>query len=138
MPIIAGATVKPDLRVEHPDFGDITEDVARELALMRQEDHRRLVLEAEQCQRAITQARPGEAKIQKAFALKAEIDPRVHAYWRMREGPGFWKHELDWFLKKNPQCRVKSVSANPSIIHPGLPAGAARRGPVGKRGRWAA
>lgn len=129
-------TISPALEVHHPDFGDMTEDVARALAQLRREDHERLVREAEQRQRAIVQARPGEAVMHKEFAVAAEIDPAVVSHWRMRYGPGFWKHELKWFLKKNPQCAVKSRPLNPTVVVPEMPA-TLRKGPSARRGRWA-
>jgi hypothetical protein len=131
-------TIKPDMRVIHPEYGDMTEDVARAMAEIRREDHQRLVRDAERLQTEIAAARTGRAVIHKGFALKAEIHPAIFAHWRMREGPGFWKHDMNWFLKKNPQCRVPLQSANPTIVVPAMPAKAARVGPVGKRGRWAA
>lgn len=135
-------TIKPDMRVVHPEYGDITEDVARELAAIRRADHEQLVRDADRWQAQIIAARPGEAVVQKGFALKAEIHPAIVSHWRMRYGAGFWKHELDWFLKKNPKCRVKNRSAKPTIVVPALslsngPAVTARVGPVGRRGRWA-
>lgn len=138
-------TIKPDMRVIHPEYGDITEDVARELAAIRQEDHRNLVRDAERLQAALVAEMPGEAIVNKSFALKARIHPAIYAHWRMKHGAGFWKHDMEWFLKKNPQCRVRSRPANAKVmllgaeIPPAAPivAPAPRRGPVGKRGRWA-
>lgn len=143
MPVAETVTIKPDMRVIHPDHGDITEDVARELANLRREEHEQLVRNAAQQQAAIVQARPGQAYIKRSFALKAEIDPQVHAYWRMREGPGFWKNELDWFLKKNPECRVKSVAENPTVRVDGFKTAEPVRQAqgfsprAGRKGRWA-
>lgn len=131
-------TIKPDMRVIHPEYGDMTEEVAQAMAEIRREDNERLVRDAERLQAEIAAARPGRAVINKAFALKAEIHPAIHAYWRMREGPGFWKNEMDWFLKRHPQVRVPLQSAAPKIVVPDLPAKPLRHGPVGKRGRWAA
>lgn len=131
-------TIKPDMRVIHPEYGDITEDVARELAAERQRDHQRLVREADRMQAAIVAARPGDAVLHKGFALKAQIHPAIYMHWRMKHGRGFWKHDMEWFLKKNPQCRVRSKPLNPSIVVPDLSSIAPRRsGPTGKRGRWA-
>lgn len=131
-------TIKPDLRIIHPEFGDITEDVARELAAERQRDHERLVREADRLQAEITAARPGEAVMHKHFALKAQIHPAIYAHWRMKHGKGFWKHEMDWFLKRNPQCRVKSRPLNPTVrVGVELPGAEPRRsGPFTRRGRW--
>lgn len=125
-------TIKPDLRVHHPEYGDMTEDVARALAEIRQQDQERLYREAQARQLAIAQATPGEARICDGFALKAQIDPGIVSYWRMREGAGFWKHELDWFLKRHPECAVKRKSDVFAVTAPGT-----RTGVTGKRGRWA-
>lgn len=131
-------TIKPDMRVIHPEYGDITEDVARELAAERKRDHERLVREAERMQAEIARSLPGDAVTRPDFALKAAIHPAIHAHWRMKHGRGFWKHEMDWFLKKNPQCRVRSRPANPTVVVPDLSdLGPRRSGPTGKRGRWA-
>ena len=126
-------TIKPDLRIHHPEYGDLTEDVARELALLRQEEHARLYRNAARQQAALVRARPGEAVRHDTYRLKAELDPQVHAYWRMREGPGFWKHELDWFLKRHPECAVPTVAAAPAVRVDGLRG----RPRLGRRGRWA-
>ena len=133
--------IKSDLRIIHPDYGDMTEEVAREMAAIRREDNERLVHEAARMQAEIAAARPGDAVIHDGFALKAQIHPGVHAYWRMREGPGFWKHELGSMMKKFPELRVRARPANPTVRVDGLKGSEAiapRRGPVGKRGRWAA
>lgn len=130
-------TIKPDMRVIHPEYGDITEDVARELAEERKRDHERLIHNAERMQAEITRSLPGDAITNKHFALKAAIHPAIHAAWRMKYGRGFWKHELDWFLKRNPQCRVRSRPASTTIIVPDLSALSPRRsGPCTRRGRW--
>lgn len=131
-------TIKPDMRVIHPEYGDITEEVAREMANIRREDHERLVKEAVQRNKVIAAVRPGQAFVKKGFALKAEIDPAVVAYWRMKYGPGFWKHELDWYLKKNPECRVKSVSEKTAVNLGGhaIPPRRTGGGTRAKRGRW--
>jgi hypothetical protein len=104
---------------------------------VRREDHERLVHEAAAMQRQIAAQRPGEAVIHKGFALKAEIHPAIYAHWRMRYGKGFWKHDLDWFLKKNPECRVKQRAEKPTILVPSLGGIAPSRPVTGRRGRWA-
>lgn len=130
-------TIKPDMRVIHPEHGDITEDVAREMAQLRREDNERLVRDAARLQSRIAAGRPGDAVVHNGFALKAEIHPAIYSYWRMREGKGFWASELKSFLKKHPECRVKARSANPTILVPDMGAIPSRRGPTGRRGRWA-
>lgn len=140
-------TIKPDLRVIHPEYGDMTEDVARAMAEIRAEDHAKLIRDAERMQAAITAARPGDAYIQKNFALKAEIHPAIFAHWRMKHGKEFWKHEMDWFLKKNPQCRVRSRSQKTTLNLGTLPPSqvsglslqvSPSRPRVVGRGRWSA
>lgn len=129
-------TIKPDMRVIHPEYGDITEDVARELAAIRQEDHKQLVKHADRMQAEISSARSGTAVLHRNFALKAQIHPAIYAHWRMKHGKGFWKHEMDWFLKKNPQCRVRSKPLNSSVVVPDLSALPVRSGPITRKGRW--
>ena len=127
---------KPPMRIVHPDHGDMTADVYFELRKLIQEEHEAEMADIERAQQEIAAGTPGAAIIQKGFALKAQIDPRVHAYWRMREGPEFWKHELDWFLKRHPECGVRQKSAKPTVLVGGQPKQRGRV--VGKRGRWAA
>lgn len=132
-------TIKPDMRIVHPELGDITEDVARELAAETHRDDLRLAAEAEARQALLAASAPGEARVTPGFALKARIDPQVHAYWLRREGPGFWKHELDFMLKRHPELRVRARPDNPTVLVDGFrgtaaaarPATAPRRG-----GRW--
>ncbi len=136
-----------EFRVIHPDYGDMTGEVYEEMKRMIQAEHEETMRHAERWQAEIAAATPGDAIIHDNFALKAQIHPRIVSYWRMREGRGFWKHELDNFLKKNPACRVKQRSANPTV-RIGTTLAESRtaalrgaepltRGPVGKRGRWA-
>jgi hypothetical protein len=127
-------------KIIHPELGDITMDVARELAAMRQADDAQIANEAEARQVAIAAAMGQEGRTFRGGHQIAQIDARVHDYWRRREGPDFWKHELGFMRKRHPELRVVSRSAKATIRVPRtLPAIApARTGVFGKRGRWAA
>lgn len=120
--------VTPEMRVFHPKFGEITEDVAREMAAMTAYDDEILFATADARQAQILAAQPGPARITPGFALKAQIDPRVHDYWRRREGAGFWKHELKNMIRRHPELGVKAVSDQSRVSFATAP----RRG-----GRWA-
>lgn len=125
---------KPDFQFVHPEYGDISAEVYAELTAMIQAEHEAALQDMERSQQAIAAAQPGPALIHKEFALKASIDPRVVSYWRMREGAGFWKHELDRYLKKHPECRVKQQAMKPTVRLSEMPSYRV----TGKRGRWAA
>lgn len=124
----------PPMKFVDPELGDITAEVYAELKAQIQRDHEQALREVAADQRAIAAATPGPARITKHFALKAQIDPRIVSYWRMREGPGFWKHELDNFLKKHPECRVeqKSNVFRAAAVPP------SNRPRITGRGRWSA
>lgn len=117
-----------------PVHGDITEDVAMELARMTAEDDEQLFRDAAGYQRCIAETfRPTEARTFKCGHMVAQIDGRVYDYWRRREGKDFWKHERKNFLKKHPECAVIARSEKTTVMVDK---------PVyrvtGKRGRWAA
>lgn len=133
--------VGPDMRVVHPDHGDITEDVAREMAILNAETVQREAAEAQQRQEHIAKTCGRESKIHKRGGLRlvAQIDETVFNYWEAREGRDFWKHELKYMCKRHPELAVRALSQNPTIVNPGLPTPAPTRSGVrGKRGRWAA
>jgi len=136
MPTIAGARVKPDMRIVHPDHGDITEDVARELARVEQEDNEELFRTAAARQAMIAKQNAQGGRLTPGFALKANIDHRIYDYWRKREGRGFWKSEMDWFLKRHPECAVRCTPDNPTLRIDGFK-GTALAGTAPRRGgRW--
>lgn len=139
--------VGPDMRIIHPDFGDISEDVAQELAKLRIQRNEEAVRFAARDQLRIAATCNRESIIGKhGLRLEAQIDENVFNYWEAREGREFWKHEMKYMLKRHPEMAVKSVSPNATIVNPGLPAAAPvattlpapRTGVRGKRGRWAA
>ena len=123
--------VKPGFRIEHPDYGDMTEDVARELAKITAHDDEITAATAEARQAQILAATPGPARITPGFALKAQIDARVHDYWRRREGAGFWKHELKNMIRRHPELGVKAVSDQSRVSFAGATTAPCRGG------RWA-
>lgn len=133
MPTIAGCRVKPDMRMIHPDHGDITADVAAELAAIEQADNDELFAEAGARQAALAKEYENGARLSKGFALKANIDGRIYDYWRKREGKDFWKHELGFMMKRHPELRLKHVSDHTTLLMPGRKATAPARG-----GRWSA
>lgn len=129
--------IGPDMRIIHPEYGDMTEDVARELAVMNQAAADEAFAQAQANQVKIAKLCGRESRIGKdGLRLVAQIDADVFGYWEMREGRDFWKHELKFMSKRHPEIAVNPRSENPTIVNPGIPA-LARSGVRGKRGRWA-
>lgn len=120
-------------KIIHPELGDITMDVARELHSMTAADDARLHSEAEARQALISASAGQEGRTFKGGHMVAQIDARVYDYWRRREGKDFWKSELKFMQKRHPELRFTARSENASIL---VPASAKRI--TGKRGRWAA
>lgn len=125
-------------KIIHPEFGDITMDVARELAALRQEDDAQIASEAEARQALIASTAGQEGRVFKSGHQVAQIDARVHDYWRRREGPQFWRNELKFMLKRHPELRVTSRSETPTVRVGWERPAAPKTGVHGKRGRWAA
>jgi hypothetical protein len=72
------------------------------------------------------------------FALKANIDGRIYDYWRRKQGKDFWKHEMDYMLKRHPEFRVQCRPDNPTVRVDGLKGTALAATPRSSRGgRWA-
>lgn len=135
---IAGARVKPDMRIVHPDHGDITEDVARVLAEVEREDDERLFREAAARQAILAKQNAEGGRLTKGFALKANIDGRIYDYWRRKQGKDFWKHEMGYMLKRHPEFRVQCRPDNPTVRVDGLKGTALAATPRSSRGgRWA-
>jgi len=115
------ATIGPDMRVFHPDYGDLTEDVARELSALNSKEAELVALEADTRQRMIARECGQEAVYGKAgLRLVAQIDETVFNYWESREGLEFWKHELPFMLKRHPELAVRAKSARPSVLLDGF------------------
>lgn len=125
-------------KIIHPEFGDITMEVAQELAAIRAQDEAEIANEAEARQTLIASTVGQEGRVFKGGHQVAQIDARVHAYWRRREGPDFWRNELKFMLKRHPELRVISRSATPTIRVERKLESTPRLPVRGKRGRWAA
>jgi hypothetical protein len=118
--------VTPEMRIVHPDYGDLTEDVARELGKLNQAEADRVYREAQQRQRKIAGACGQESVIGAGgLRLVAQIDETVFNYWEAREGRDFWKHELPFMLKRHPELAVRPRPAHTSVLLDGFgrPAG---------------
>lgn len=111
----------PDMRIIDPVYGDISEDVARELAAMRQEAQLQAMLRAHDRQTRIAAAQR-ESRIDRRTGMRlvAQIDADVFNHWETREGPEFWNHELPFMLKRHPELAVKPVSDRPSVLVDGF------------------
>jgi len=121
------------MQVHHPDYGDMTAEVAAELQKLNQSSDERAYAEATRRQRHIAHVCGQESLTMKGgMRLVAQIDESVFGYWEAREGREFWKHELPFMLKRHPELAVKAVNPNPQFGYTGKP------GVRGKRGRWAA
>jgi len=136
--------VMPDMRIVHPDFGDITEDVARELALLREQRNLEDVLAAGERQELIARTCGTESAIGKhGMRLVAQIDETVFNYWEGREGPEFWTHELGYMTKRHPEIAMRPRSEKTTITNAWETPNSnnqtpkTNRGVKGKRGRWA-
>lgn len=126
------SAVGPAMEIHDPEFGDMTEDVARELAAMRREAEDVAYLEATRRQRMLAASGRESVQHKSGLRLVAQIDESVFSYWEAREGREFWRHELPYMLRRHPELAVKPVNPNPVFGY---------RGPHrvrGKRGRWAA
>jgi len=97
-------------------YGDMSADVAAELALIRKADLDRVAAKCDARQRYLARE-CGEAVMLKNGALVGQIDEGVFQHYVDRYGPKFWsdKSNRDWFLKRHPECRVKSVARNLAV-----------------------
>lgn len=97
-------------------YGDMTADVAAELALLRKEEHKQLVAQAARNQAAIARA-GNEARHLPCGFVSAQIDAGVYDYWTKREGRGFWsdKSNLRYMKKRHPEIAVRSRAGNTTI-----------------------
>lgn len=137
-PIMVG----PAMEIHHPIYGDMTEDVARELQALNREAEERAYIEAGARQKLIARTCGRESRVMKGdggMRLIAQIDEDVYNYWEQREGREFWTEggELNKMLKKHPELAVTPKIENPSI-RVGFGAAPAKR-VLSKRGRgrWA-
>lgn len=113
---IAVVTMSSDMRINVEGFGDITEDVARELAALNRADQEKLIAgEAEARQTLIARAAGTETHGFKHGRQTGQVDAKVVAHWERRYGSDFWrdKSNRDWFFKRHPECAVRYI---PSVF----------------------
>lgn len=124
-----------EMKIVLPYYGDMSTDVAIELAALRNEEHARDMALAAARQAKIAKHNNREAPLMTHGQLVAQVDEAVFADWERREGKGFFadKSSRRGFLKRFPECAVKGVSRNPSIIVPDKSGIASPR----RGGRWA-
>ncbi len=103
-------------RVFVEDYGDMTADVAAELALLRKADLDRVALKCDARQRYLARE-CSEATHFDGGALVGQVDEGVYQHWVDRYGPKFFtdKSNRRWFLKKHPECRVKSTARHLTV-----------------------
>lgn len=123
------------------------EDVMAELSFRRQQK-----IAAAYRQQTLAAKRGGERRILRAGEVGGEtrfaVHPIFYHYWGQRLGYECWDDDqfVREFLRDNPAARVKNVSDRVTIVRPefakvpphSAPNTPARRGPIGRRGRWAA
>lgn len=118
MSVIPGhamVTMTPDMRINVEGYGDMTDDVALELAKMRHEEEQELAHGGALARQQLIAKETG-AEIHGAgkhgLRIAAQIDSRIVSYWERRYGREFWtdKSNMAWFLKRHPECGVKYVS----------------------------
>lgn len=125
--------IGPAMQIMHPEYGDMTAEVASELQKLNENAAERAFIEADRRQRHIAKTCGQESFVQHGgMRLVAQIDESVFSYWEAREGRDFWKHELPFMLKRHPELAVKPINPNPTFGYTGQPR------VRGKRGRWAA
>lgn len=109
------------MRIHVEGYGDMTEDVAMELAKMRHAEEQELAHGAALArQRLIAQeAQRGTDGFKHGRGQYAAIDARVVAYWERRYGRQFFtdKSNMRDFLKRHPECAVRY---NPKAIGRGF------------------
>lgn len=116
-----GVTIDPrNMRVHVEGYGDMTDDVARELAAMRQADTDRVAAKAYARQALLARELP-EATHLAGGCLVAQVDEGVYQHWVDRYGAQFFsdKSNRDYFLKRHPECRVRSRAKNASVLFTG-------------------
>jgi hypothetical protein len=110
-----------NMRIHVEGYGDMTEDVARELAAMRQEDTDRVAEKAARRQ-AYLARELGEATHFDGGCVVAQVDEGVYQHWVDRYGAQFFsdRSNRNYFLKRHPECRVHSKAKNPTLLVSGF------------------
>jgi len=106
-----------------PGYGDISEDVARELHALRMEAFDREAAVVDRRQRYLARE-CGESVHMDGGTIVGQIDEAVYQHYVDRYGPKFFsdKSNRRWFLKRHPECAVQSRAANPTFRVTQLPA----------------
>jgi hypothetical protein len=106
-------TISPDMRVHVEGYGDITDDVARELALMRHAELDELAAGAAQARQMHIAKETGAEThgFQHGRGLVGQVDAHIVAAWEARYGRAFWtdKSNRAEFFRKHPVCAVKYI-----------------------------
>src|SRR5882724_6659016 len=102
-------------------YGDMTADVAIELAAIRKADLDRVAMKCDKRQRYLARE-CAEATFFDGGQLVGQVDEAVFQHWVDRYGQKFFsdKSNRNWFLKKHPECKVKSTAKNLSLLVAGL------------------
>lgn len=106
-----------DMRIHVDGYGDMTEDVARELAAMRMEEVDRLAATAARRQ-AFLAREVGDVTHFDGGCVVGQVDEAVYQHWIDRYGAAFWadKGNRNYFLKRHPECRVRSRARNTTVL----------------------
>lgn len=119
-------------------LGITLEDVVAELDFRRNRAEQKMHVEMAAAARA-----GGERRTFKVADAGGEVQFMVHPlsyhYWGARLGYKCWQDAqfVREYLRDNPAARVRSRSANLTMLRPDL-APNKTRAPLGRRGRWAA
>ena len=94
-----------------PGYGDMTDDVARELHALRMErlDREAAVVGARQRYLA---REHGESQMHTDGALVGQVDEAVYQHYVDRYGAAWWhdKGNRAWFFKRHPEAKVKVIA----------------------------
>lgn len=106
------------MRVNVPGYGDMTEDVARELHAMRMERIEREAAVVDARQRFLAREH-GEAPLLPDGQIVGQVDEAVYQHWVDRYGLKFWSDKANrrWFLKKHPECAVRAITKARYTVH---------------------
>lgn len=106
-----------------PGYGDMTKAVMDELT----RGHLAKLYMAERVQRRAA-ATLGERRTLSAGEVTMQVHPKFYHYWGQRLGYECWedKQFVREFLRDNPEARVTSKAANPSILVSGWQPNASR------------
>jgi hypothetical protein len=111
------AHIDPVKMTVHVDgYGDMTEDVARELHAMRMAELDNVTAKVDARQRYLARE-CGEAVHFDGGTLIGQVDEAVYQHYVDRYGTQFWadKSNRNWFLKRHPECRVRSRAVNTTV-----------------------